>query len=848
MQSLKNKIFKTLCFVVLTVLSGLSAKGQQAYYIDGYHGGIWGHYPDWNTRFIVDMLNKHPHWKINLEIEPETWGRAAVVDPKAFEELKTFMNDQSANGRIEYVSPAYAQSYLYNIDGESIIRQFDYGMAMLKSQFPGIKFSTYSTEEPCFTSALPGILTSFGINYTSLKNPNTCFGGYTRAFGGELVNWIGPDGSAILTVPRYEVEKLQPKSTWQTIAWNNSPEYINAAVAYGIKHPIGMTLQDAGWKGGPFLGNADAEQQKNKYTTWRNYFENVVAGDKKKDWKLSQEDILVSLVWGSQVTQQLAQRVRNAENQLIRAEKAATIAGIIANKTWPKASIDSAWRTLMLAQHHDCWIVPYNGKDGDTWADKVVKWTFNSNNLSQVITNIWIEKPGDAKTESSQVTVLNTQAKGRTELVSILTPVSLKGKSLVVKDAAGKLSATQVQGDSLMFLAKATSFGYSTFDVVEGSLASAKNMKAAKQANGKYMLESDLYRIVLDPEKGGSIVSLVIKQGNKEMVDQKSPNGFNTMRGNFYNNGGLKRSSDAPAQITIIESGPLRASVLIKGKIAGTNFSQTVSLTKGEPVIDMHLTINWKDNVGVGEDVDKTKYKWTDYRKPFYNDSNKLVTVFPLNLKGQKVYKNAPLDVTESRLDNTFYNSWDSIKNTVILNWVDVTDANNEYGLALFTDHTTSYTHGENFPLGLVTQYSGMGLWGRNYTTSGPTYIHYAVMPHKGKWDVAGVWPASAQWNEPLIAASGKKTKTVSWLVAPQTGLTISAAQIKDGKILLRFFNAEGISGRKKIKLNFKYNKATLVSLNGRSIGNLLSTKHNDNTSEIDLTIPKFGFKTVVFE
>jgi hypothetical protein len=37
-----------------------TASAQTAYYIDGYHGGIWGHYPDWNTRFMADMLKKQP--------------------------------------------------------------------------------------------------------------------------------------------------------------------------------------------------------------------------------------------------------------------------------------------------------------------------------------------------------------------------------------------------------------------------------------------------------------------------------------------------------------------------------------------------------------------------------------------------------------------------------------------------------------------------------------------------------------------------------------------------------------------------------------------------------------------
>jgi alpha-mannosidase len=845
----KNKFLKLIAVAAGAMFINTNVNAQQAYYIDGYHGGVWGHYPDWNTRFIVDNLNKHPFWKINLEIEPETWDRAAKIDPTALNELKVIMADQSVNGRVEYVNPAYAQSYMYNIDGESIIRQLAYGMDKLRGHFPGIRFNTYSSEEPCFTSALPQILKSFGFKYASLKNPNTCWGGYTQSHAGELVNWIGPDGSVIVTSPRYEVEKLAPKSTWQTIAWNNSPEYINAAFAAGMKHPVGMTLQDAGWKGGPFLDKADKAEQKNKYTTWLNYFQHVTAADKKEDWKFSQEDVLVSLVWGSEVMQKIARRVRIAENKILRAEKLSAMANLV-NKSnaWPKADFASAWRTLLLSQHHDCWIVPYNGQKGDTWADKVVDWTNNTDHISDSIANVSTQKIAAKKGTAYAITVTNTQASSRSEVVMVAIPAELAGKNLAVKDASGKNAPAQAKGDSLMFLAITPSFGYNTYSLLATNTVTEKGTMITKLADGNIKMESDLYSITINPKKGGSIVSLFAKTLNKEMVDQASKNGFNTLRGNFYNDGSFKTSIDETATVTVLSDGPITASLQIKGKIAGTDLTQVITLTRGQKVIDLKLNIDWKKNIGVGEDVAKGQYKLTDYYKPFYNDSNKLVTVFPLNLKGQKVYKNAPFDVTESKLNNTFFTTWDSIKNNVILNWVDVTDAEGKYGMAMFTDHTTSYTHGKNFPLGLVTQYSGMGLWGRNHTTEGPTNIHYAIMPHAGKWDKAGVWSASAQWNEPLVVRAGASVglKEAS-LVSPQKGLVLTSATSNDKAVMLRFFNAEGESGKKRIILNFKFSKAQLIELNGNVSGNLKLVHLAKGQTAVELTIPKFGFKTISF-
>lgn len=831
---------------VLGFSAPLYAQSQDTtYYIDGYHGGVWGHYPDWNTRFMVDMLKKHPYWNINLEIEPETWQRAAKVDPAAYHEFKSMVSGEGYSGRIEYVNPSYAQSYLFNIDGESIIRQFAYGMKMLRKDFPGITFTSYSSEEPCFTSALPQILTSFGIKYASLKNPNTCFGGYTRAHGGELVSWEGPDGSRILTVPRYENEKLSPASTWQTIAWNNSPQYIQSSFGAGIKHPVGMTLQDAGWKGGPFLGGGNEPAAKNKYVTWRQYFD-AVKTDPAPVWKVSQEDMLVSLVWGSQVTQRIAQQVRAAENKLINGEKVIAIMDLCRPHPWPQAKLDSAWRTLLLSQHHDCWIVPYNGKPGNTWADKVLSWTNDSNSITDSLVNSNDGKKGSP----TEVIVYNAQLRQREEPVEVDLPAELSNKRVSVVDANSKEVVSQIITDSLqhhkiLFRALVPAFGFSKFKIVaQQSSALKKGAKVKKLQNGDYSLETDIYRLVINPARGGRITSLYDKQLQKEFVDQHDTLGFNTLRGNFYQDGGLKKSDQSPAKVTVLEDGPVRVKIQVAGIISNTPCTQIITLSAHRRIIDIDLNINWQHNVGIGEETPAGTYDWKNYHKAFYNDRKKLLAVFPVGLKGQKTYKNAPFDVTESRLKNTFFTSWDSIKNNVLLNWVDVTDNKGQYGMALFSDHTTAYVHGEDFPLGLVVQYSGMGLWGRNYTINGPTHIHYALMPHKGRWDQAKIWSTSADWNQPLVALPGDAgSKAIESMIASVSdGLVLSSAKTDGDTFILRLFNAEGVSGSKSIKPNFKYDKAILRSLDGIQLGEL-----KPGHDGLSLNIPRFGIRTIEF-
>ncbi|WP_208394738.1 glycoside hydrolase family 38 C-terminal domain-containing protein [Mucilaginibacter gilvus] len=837
-----SNIFHALMVTVALSLTQ-AASAQTAYYIDGYHGGIWGHYPDWNTRFMADMLTKNPNWKINIELEPETWARAKAVDPSAYADFKALFADQSLNGRIEYVNPAYAQSYNYNISGESIIRQFSYGMKLVKAHFPEAIFTSYSSEEPCFTSALPQILTSFGFKYASLKNPNTCWGGYTRAHSGELVNWIGPDGTGIITSPRYAVENLSLRSTWQTIAWNNSSEYIKAAIAAGMPHPVGMTLQDAGWKNGPFIGNGQKGGIKSIYTTWRNYFGNVAKNDAREDWKVSQEDMLVSLVWGSQVMQRIAQQVRVSENKLVMAEKLAAMAKIYGGANWPQAQFDSAWRTLLLSQHHDCWIVPYNGKPGDTWADKVVGWTGNTNAICDSITTKTVFALAKLSKET-YVTVYNTTGGERNEVVTIDAPEGFNG----LVDAKGQAIPSQIKAGKLAFMAQVPSMGYAVYQLSANASPAAYGTSLSIVANGKYLIETDLFKIIIDPAHGGAIRSIIAKKlGNEEFVDKTNARAFNELRGNFYNDGGFRSSTETPAKIEVLENGQLQIKLAIKGIIAGTDYTQELTVTQGQPKIDIKLHIDWKSNVGIGDAMPNGTYKLDNPTKPFYDDRNKLLALFPLNLKGQKIYKDAPFDVTESKLENTFFTRWDSIKNNVMLNWVDVTDAKGTYGMALFTDHTTNYAHGHDFPLGLDIQYSGMGLWNRDHSITGPTTINYALIPHAGKWDKAGIETQNANWNEQLItvvmtAYPGAMSNS---LIKAPAGYQISAVNFDGNDMLVRVYNTGAGDVKSKIIFGCNADKAYFTELDGRAGAVLPLTTLKAGGLITTVAMPKFGIRTI---
>jgi alpha-mannosidase len=841
--------FHCLVVSVFLVLSALGADAREAWFIDGFHGGVYGHFPSGYTGFLVEQLQKNPNWKINLEIEPETWDVVRQNDPKAYVEFKTFMEDQSDAGRIEIVNPAFGQSYLFQASGESVVRQFEYGIRKIREHFPNAIFTTYSSEEPCFTSCLPAVLKSIGFQFASLKNPDTCWGGYTAAHGGELVNWIGPDGSSLLAVPRYASEALQSNSVWQTIAFRNSPAYLTACLDQGIEHPVGMCLQDAGWRGGPWLGKSNESH----YQTWRSYIRHVTAGKTDDDWHFSQEDVKPGLMWGTQVLQRIAQQSRKAEYHLLAAEKLAAMAFI--ETGWPArtGAFDEAWKDVLLTQHHDCWIVPYNGRFENTWADQVGRWTAVANGISDLSVKTSLEALLKSdRGRGQRVRLFNVTGSVVDAIASVPMPRSFAASLLVSVDSAGHRSAAQIVSNqssnesALLVRAQVPPMGYATVELRDGGQGNETPVRAIA-TNGTVVLETDLYRLEFDPAKGGTIRSLIAKKmGNREFVDMKQERRFNELRGDFYEEGGFRSSADQPATVTIQESGPLRATVAISGRIAGNDFIQRVSVAEGAPVIDCSVHIDWKGNPRIGEFEEKDGFR--NSRRAAYDDRFKLLALFPAALADQKIVKDAPYDVCESKLKDTFYNSWDQIKNNVILNWVDVTDRTGDHGLALFTDHTTSYTHGAEFPLGLTIQYAGKGLWGRDYRVDGPSEIHYALMPHSRAWDTAGVSSAAAAWQQPLIGtlATGGSADSRSLIDPGKSGWEVPATFERDRVLFVRLFNATGSETAHDLAMSFEAQKIELVELDGRVIEELKPSVHGKKRT-IRFGIPHFGIRTLRF-
>lgn len=817
-------------------------KQAQSYFVDGYHGGVYGHYPRQFTQVILKYLDNVPEWKIGLELEPSTWDMVAMYDPEGYVRFREMVLDGS---RVEYTNPAFGQPYMYNISGESMIRQMTLGMKALQRHFPGLEVSTYVTAEPCFTSSLPTVLSSLGFKYCSTKCPDTLFGGWFSQRDAEVEWWVGPDGEArILNSPRNMAATLDTYCAWSSADHSMTKAYVDGCLAEGMTHPIGMTYQDAGWEIGPWMDIKPEEEcpfvsapeyAEPQYILWNQYFKDVAPIWKATEGTYSQEDMHPSLSWGAQPLQHLARMVRHAENGMEQTEKLASMASLTSGYCYPEADLQNAWESLLLSQHHDCWICLGH------WVDRARTWTDGTDFYCRKTRSAALASTTNAAEDA--VTVFNTMGTARRDRISIAADRRFNG----VRDAKGQMLPAQRIADSLVFIADLPAFGWATFSLEEQPCTGTGTCTVRRKGRN-VELSNDLLSITIDPSKGGSVVSIKDRRTRREMVDKASAFAFNGLSAYYPERDERHYSNETPAEVTELYSGAVCAAVSIKGHMDGVPYSQTIRLTAGSPLIDCSLTVDWQGPaplIGSPEPEDGDRYDNSGnrltWKTPHYNAHRKMNLTFPTNGKG-RIYKDAPFDVCGSQLETTEFSSFDDLKHVVILNWVDLEAE--EGSLALFSDHTTSYTYGPDFPLGLTVQFVGTGYSRNYYNVDGPSTVNYALLPHGGAWDEDEVQTKCEQWrNSPVVTYGRPKAEEDGSLIdLDGTGWQLVTAYREGDDLYLRLYNAQGNADGHTLMPGFSFSGAQLVELDGRIREEL------GNGPSLRISMPRFGIRTIRFK
>jgi len=228
-----------------------------------------------------------------------------------------------------------------------------------------------------------------------------------------------------------------------------------------------------------------------------------------------------------------------------------------------------------------------------------------------------------------------------------------------------------------------------------------------------------------------------------------------------------------------------------------------------------------------------------------------LQALFPTSFAQTTLDKNGGFDVCRSRNANTYFQRWDEIKHNIILNWVDVRDESTNAGLALFSEHTTAYTHGPDHPLSLVLGWGWEGgFWWGKCPLLGEHRAQYSVMPHRGDWQETKLWQEVAKEAEPLLPmlVDGRSfvgPASRSLVKIGGEGIQISSMSYGQKAFDVRVFNARASTSHCQLTCGFKPIRAHIIDLKGTAQSQLTMQTAPSGEATVSFTIPQFGLRTV---
>lgn len=345
-----------------------AANAAEPLYLLTYdHGGIilWGaaHFLE-RLRDAIAWLDRYPHFKIGLDNEAYLYDYLAEREPAALEELRGYL--QRYPTRFGIGTCTYGQPLSCFIGEESNIRQLQYGLETARHRL-GRAPEIYLMSEHALHSQLPQILSSLGFRAAILRTHFMMYG-YNPTFDAACGWWIGLDGSRIPAVPTYPGQGSEFGATtyddW-VLTRCPGPECKGSLDEFRARfehiHPLIATrADDAGLRREDLVRMTEQRHD----CRWL-LLEDLpgVLPTPAADMKTGPNDFVVRMPWGY-CGNEIFDRTRQAEASVLAAERLAALEWLAGGPA-REAELATAWKNLLIAQHHDiqiCGLLPESRK------------------------------------------------------------------------------------------------------------------------------------------------------------------------------------------------------------------------------------------------------------------------------------------------------------------------------------------------------------------------------------------------------------------------------------------------------------------------------------------------------
>jgi alpha-mannosidase len=741
-------------------------------------------------RSVLDLMREYPDFTFTMS-SARTYAWMEEKYPEMFKEIQERVNE----GRWEIVGGMWVEPDLNMPGGESLVRQILTGKRYFQKKFGVDVKIGWNPDSFGYSWQLPQIYKKSGMDYFVTQK---IYWNDTTKFPYKLFWWAAPDGSRVLAyIPHDYSNDMNPLKMGQDLS-------IYAPTMYASEPPSGremMHLYGVGDHGGgptrTMLDTAkrwmasDAVFPKVQFSTAMRFFDDLEKSSSNLNLPQWRDELYFEYHRGVLTTQaETKRRVRSTEELLLNAEKFSSLSTLFGRK-YPSQEFDRAWKNLLFDDFHD--ILPGSGiaanyVDAAHNLEDVGRTgkAILDESLAEITAHVNTQGPG------VPIIVYNSLSWPRTEVIEVEAQLPSPARRVEVMDGSGKQIPAQVlhldaetQRVRLLISASVPSFGYATYYLRGATklVASPGGIRASSDS-----LENELLRVRLDL-KTGCMTSLFDKRSHTEALapaETDSGGPKTSICGNL-----LQAFRDKPKEwdawnidadfekerwdldradeVTLVESGPLRAVLRIKKHFQNSSFVQDVTVTQGSPRVDVRMTADWNE-----------KHILLKVAFPLGAHNDKATFEIPFGSIERPTTRNTPAEQAKFEVP--------------ALHWADISDAT--HGFSLLNDCKYGYdAKGNVLRLSLLRSPG----WPDPHADQGHHEFTYALYSHQGTWREALTVRRGYELNYPLLATQVERHQGVlpdshSFLkVEPDDVVVTALKKAEDsGDLILRFYEWTG--------------------------------------------------------
>lgn len=675
--------------------------------------------------------------------------------PSVFEGIRR----RVADGRWIPVGGMWVEADTNLAGGEALLRQFTHGQRFFREHFDLECTEVWIPDVFGYPASLPGIMAHAGLHRFLTQKLSW---NQTNRFPHQTFWWEGIDGSTVFT-------HFPPVETYNaTFAAN---ELMVSVRNHAERGRASRSLMPFGWGDG---GGGPSPDQLETYVRSRDLegFPRLEMASPEAFFDAAIEEYPDAPRWVGELylemhrgtlTSQVGTKLGNRRCELLLREAELWWTTVVASGgsvgDYPAEQLDRLWKVVLMHQFHD--ILPGSSIG---WVHREAEATYAAvaAELEEVIAGALgrlVGGPGVANAaphDRDEVVVVPASTPG----LDVGTVQTLADGNLAVRLAA--------PADGVAALVPLDPVGTVSVERGPVGLVIGNGLVTA------VLDDAGLLASFVDERTGRELVPEG-ERGNRLEIHPDFPNAFDAWDIEHFNRRKVT-VLDGPAEIEVLDEGPVLARVRVTRSFRSSTAVQMVELRAGSPRLDVHLEVDWAEQEQL------------------------LQVAFPLDVNVTDMTREIQFGHLRTPVHTN--TSWDFARFEVCAHrWVDVSEPG--AGLALLNDakyghHAERIRSAADEPITVLYQTLLRGaLYPDPRQDQGVHRCTYSLLPHAGDLRAAGVIDEGYRLNLPVrVLAGGTAHGSVRPVVTvDHPAVVVEAVKLADdgsGDVVVRLYESHG--------------------------------------------------------